>query len=99
MRPSILVFILGTNGNVAPSCKVSGTSTDLYEPTGVAVDTSGNIYVADTIKATGAGVVYTFSGLSPTCGTANVAPSKTYTSPGIPIGLSVVPVPTPTATP
>jgi hypothetical protein len=90
--PSILVFPAGLTGmqNVPPSCKISGASTNLFAPTDVAVDTSGNIYVADTTVA-GAGVVYVFTSISPTCGTANVAPSRTYTSPGVPIGLGLVP--------
>jgi hypothetical protein len=92
VKPSILVFPTGLSGsvNVAPSCKIGGTNTNLFAPTDVAVDSSGNIFVADT-TASGAGVVYVFSGISPTCGTANVAPSKTFTSTGVPVGLGVLP--------
>ncbi len=90
--PSILVFPAGLTGaqNVAPTCKISGANTNLFAPTDVTVDASANVYVADT-TASGAGVMYVFSGVSPTCGTANVAPSRTYTSPGVPIGLGLVP--------
>lgn len=92
VAPSILIFPSGLTGteNVAPSCKITGSNTDLFAPTDVAVDTSGNIYVADT-TATGAGMVYVFSGVSLTCGTANVAPSRSLTSPGVPIGLGILP--------
>ncbi|HEY9085054.1 MAG TPA: hypothetical protein VIN40_03820 [Candidatus Tyrphobacter sp.] len=95
VAPSILIFSAaevsgGGTLNVAPSCKLSGNLTKLFAPTGVAVDTSGNIYVADT-TATGAGMVYVFDNISVTCGTANVAPTKTFTSPGVPIGLGLVP--------
>lgn len=92
VKPSILIFPSGLTGsvNVAPSCKITGSNTDLFAPTDIAVDTSGNIYVADTTAAQ-AGVVYVFSGISPTCGTANVAPSKTFTSTGVPMGLGVLP--------
>lgn len=88
VAPSILIFPTGASGTVtsAPICKISGSSTNLYAPSDVAVDKSGNIYVADRTAA-GAGVVYVFAPM-PSCG--NVAPTKTYTSPGIPIGLGIL---------
>jgi hypothetical protein len=88
VAPSILVFPSGLSGSVssAPICKISGTNTNLDAPSDVAVDKSGNIYVADRTAA-GAGVVYVFAPM-PSCG--NVAPTKTYTSPGIPIGLGIL---------
>lgn len=88
VAPSILVFASGLSGSVssAPICKISGGSTNLFAPTDVAVDKGGNIYVADRTAA-GAGVVYIFAPM-PSCG--NVAPMKTYTSPGIPIGLGIL---------
>lgn len=92
VQPSILIFPSGLTGvvNQAPSCKIQGSNTKLYAPTDVTVDASGNIYVADTTSA-GAGQVYVYSGVSTTCGTANVAPTTTYTSPGVPVGLGLVP--------
>lgn len=92
VKPAILIFPSGLTGtqNVAPTCKITGSNTTLFQPTDVAVDFSGDIYVADT-TASGAGVVDVWSGISTSCGTANVAPTKVFTSPGIPVGLGVLP--------
>jgi hypothetical protein len=92
VKPSILIFPSGLAGtqNVAPTCKISGSNTTLFQPTDVAVDSSGDIFVADT-TAGGSGVIDVWSGISTTCGTDNVAPSKVFSSPGIPIGLGVLP--------
>lgn len=86
--PSILVFPSGLTGTVdqAPARKITGSNTQLFAPTDVAVDASGNIYVADT-TASGAGMVYIFAASA----NGNVAPMTTYTSPGVPIGLGLVP--------
>lgn len=88
VAPSILVFPSSLTGNVnqAPTRDISGVNTKLFAPTDVAVDASGNIYVADT-TASGAGMLYVFS---PTAN-GNVAPTTTYTSPGVPVGLGLVP--------
>jgi hypothetical protein len=44
---SIAVFAPGSSGSVAPSYVISGGSTGLIEPLGLALDGSGNLYVAD----------------------------------------------------
>ncbi|HVN63177.1 MAG TPA: SBBP repeat-containing protein [Candidatus Binataceae bacterium] len=46
-RGSITVFHEGTNGNVAPAATIAGPNTKLHSTEGIAVDSSGNIYVAN----------------------------------------------------
>ena len=45
--PSVFVYPAGSNGSVAPIATISGSNTGLYDPRGIALDHSGNIYVAD----------------------------------------------------
>jgi sugar lactone lactonase YvrE len=40
------VYAAGANGNVAPSRVIAGSNTGLQTPTGVALDSAGNIYVS-----------------------------------------------------
>jgi DNA-binding beta-propeller fold protein YncE len=44
---SVYVYPVGSNGNAGPSATISGGSTGLCYPYGIALDSSGNIYVAD----------------------------------------------------
>ncbi len=44
---SITIFRSGSNGNVKPIGTIAGPDTGLHDPVGVAVDCSGNIYVAN----------------------------------------------------
>jgi hypothetical protein len=46
--PEILVFSDGANGNVAPVNVITGSQTQLSQINGIAVDASGEIYVANT---------------------------------------------------
>jgi len=43
----ILEFAAGADGNVAPVRTLAGTATFLSEPFGVAVDSAGEVWVAD----------------------------------------------------
>jgi hypothetical protein len=43
----VTVYAAGANGNVSPIQTISGSNTGLSIPTGIAVDASGNIYVAN----------------------------------------------------
>ena len=43
----MFVYPAGSHGDVAPTVTISGTNTGLDTPYGIAVDSSGNIYVAD----------------------------------------------------
>jgi hypothetical protein len=64
--PSVLEFAAGSNGNVAPVRDISGSSTQLTNANGIALDRSGNIYV--TLEGT---VLVFASGAN-----GNVAPSR-----------------------
>ena len=44
---SITIYAAGSNGNVAPMSTISGPLTQLNLPSGIAVDSGGNIYVAN----------------------------------------------------
>ncbi|MGH7813491.1 MAG: SBBP repeat-containing protein, partial [Candidatus Binataceae bacterium] len=75
---SITVYSAGASGNATPARKIYGSATKLDDPQGIAVDSSGNIYVA--ICGNGCGgstspaiAVFT-SSQSPTA-----APTKTLT--------------------
>ncbi|MGO9451267.1 MAG: hypothetical protein ACLQDV_09530 [Candidatus Binataceae bacterium] len=46
-NPAILVFPNGASGDIAPTRTISGSNTGLNAPFGVAVDKSGNIFVAN----------------------------------------------------
>jgi hypothetical protein len=43
----VTVYAAGSNGNIAPSAIISGCSTELSMPIGIALDSSGNIYVVN----------------------------------------------------
>ena len=45
---SVFVFSAGSNGNVSPAATISGGKTGLDEPLGIALDSSLNIYVANS---------------------------------------------------
>jgi hypothetical protein len=49
--PAVTVYAAGAHGNVAPIQTISGSSTGLSDPSGIAVDAAKNIYV--TICASG----------------------------------------------
>ena len=60
--PGVYVYPAGSNANTAPSAAIIGTSTGLEEPQGIALDSSGNIYVADDGDGNcdGTGSVYVY---------------------------------------
>jgi len=66
---AITVFSAGSNGNVSPSAIISGSNTELNSPYGIALDSSGNIYVANF--AGNSVMVY------PAASNGNVSPSTT----------------------
>jgi lysophospholipase L1-like esterase len=66
---SITVYPPASNGNVAPSATIAGANTGLLYPLGIALDSSANIYVANTLSPSI--TVY------PAGAAGNVAPSAT----------------------
>lgn len=82
---AILVFGPTATGNVAPIRSICGAATNLFAPTDVKIDKTGQIYVADS-KA-GNGVIYVFGATA----NGNVAPTTTFTSPGAVIGIGLTP--------
>ena len=71
----VLVFALGATGNAAPVRTIAGTNTGLALPIGVALDASGNLYVANRL---GTGVTVYAPGAS-----GDVAPIRTLSAPGL----------------
>jgi sugar lactone lactonase YvrE len=49
--PSVLFFARDANGNVSPAGQISGSNTTLSYPSGLAIDSRGNIYVANSNDA------------------------------------------------
>jgi hypothetical protein len=71
----VKVFPLAANGNVAPTRTIAGSNTGIHDIAGIALDTQGELYVADggagTVVAAGSILVFK-SGA-----TGNVAPIRT----------------------
>ena len=103
-KPAILVFHPTTHGliNTPPIRRICGPKTNLNAPTDVKINTSGQIYVADSTKS-GSGVLYVYAAAGAVKGGAvctglqNVAPTTTYTSPGAVTGIGLVPSPAPSS--
>lgn len=63
--------------NIAPALTIAGAATTLKAPMGIALDSAGNLYVADAGQPTPRILVFN----APTgTGTQNIAPSRTITS-------------------
>jgi IPT/TIG domain len=76
----IAVYAPGASGNTAPERTITGTTTTLVDPGGLAIDASGNLWVADSSVA----VLEFAAGAS-----GDVAPLRTLTGPA---GLLNAPV-------
>ena len=70
----IAVYAAGANGNAAPVAVITGSSTGLNGPTGLAFDVAGNLYVANYAHAAGSGQNVTIYAPGPS---GNVAPFAT----------------------
>lgn len=65
--------------NIAPATTVAGSNTQLAAPQGIALDGSGNLYVADAGSSTAAPKILIFNAPFG-AGALNVAPSRTIVS-------------------
>ncbi len=75
---SVFVYPAGSNGNAAPIASISGSNTSLSSPESVALDSSGNIYVADDgLSGNGPGSVFVYPALGSSTGLLNEAPTAT----------------------
>jgi len=54
----ITIYPAGSNGNIAPTATISGVKTGLAYPTGIAVDSGGNIYVGNFYTANTKGEIF-----------------------------------------
>ncbi len=83
VRDSVLVFPLSANGNTAPLRTITGAQTGLSQPIGVAMDSQGNLYVANR----GGSTVTVYAPMA----NGNVAPLRTLTATtmGAPEGLAM----------
>jgi serine/threonine protein kinase, bacterial len=80
---TISVYPPGSNGNATPSQIISGPNADLSDPAGIAVDSAGNIYVAN-IAATPPGSNYYGSvNIYPPGSNGNVAPVAAIWGPDV----------------
>ena len=77
-RGSITIYPADADGDVAPTATIAGANTGLDNPQGVALDSSGNIYVANAIGgASRFGSVTAY----PAGSDGNVAPTTTVGGP------------------
>jgi sugar lactone lactonase YvrE len=87
---SIEVFPPGSNGNVTPTVIIYGSCSNLNVPQGVAVDSAGNIYVADRGPGYGnTGAITEYAAGSNDCATPEATISGTTTGLTQPTGMIV----------
>jgi len=71
------VYPAGSNGNVSPSASIAGTDTGLNGPSGIALDSGGSLYVANSYGGpTGGGSVTVY----PAGSSGDAVPTTTITS-------------------
>ncbi len=92
--PTVTVYPPGSNGNVTPIAIIMGANTRLSSPWGIALDSSGNIYVVDDgADGQGPGSVFVYPPLGSSTGPLNEAPvatiSGTNTGLSLPVGIAL----------
>ena len=86
---AVTIYAKGSRGDAAPIAIIGGPNTGLYAPAGIAVDSSGKIYVAAypfTGGGTQVGSVFIYPALGSSTGLLNEAPIATIS--GSTTGLS-----------
>jgi hypothetical protein len=73
-----------------PIRKIQGCNTLLHAPTDIKVNKDGVVYIADS-TTTGAGIIYVFAAGVGGGKVHDVAPLKSYTSPGAVTGIGITP--------
>ena len=90
---SVFVYAAGSSGNVAPIATISGIKSGLNSPYGIALDSSGNIYVCDIGLETGIASVFIYPPLGSSTGLLNESPTATIsgnnTLLGFPWGIAL----------
>jgi hypothetical protein len=89
---TVSVYAAGASGTAPPIQKISGSKTGLNQPYGIAVDASGNMYVANYAGGSGSGSVTVYAAGA----TGNVKPTTTITGSNTglvtPVGVALDPV-------
>jgi hypothetical protein len=70
---NVVIFAPGATGNATPVARLSGPLTGLREPSGIAVDSTGSIWVSDAV----AEAIFRFAPAA----NGNVAPIQTISGP------------------
>lgn len=83
----INVYSPTASGSATPTRQISGSSTAIGTLSGIAVDSSGAIYVSE-VSPTGGSTVLTFAAGA----SGNIAPTRSFTLPGtsvVPLGIAL----------
>ncbi|MGA8576843.1 MAG: hypothetical protein WB609_14305 [Candidatus Cybelea sp.] len=75
--PSVTVYAPGSNGNVAPIATIAGPNTGLADPSGIALDPTGRIYVGNENSPSFNGIVTVYAAGA----NGNAAPIRTIAGP------------------
>src|SRR5208283_1125843 len=75
---AITIYAKGSNGDTPPIATIGGSNTGLRYPAGIALDSSGKIYVADDgLGGLGPGSVFVYPAVGSSTGLLNETPTAT----------------------